>query len=484
MKLALSLYFFMIAIVQFGILLGIYHYYQSQETIAPSRYWFKSLFLSAIALLLFGVGILIIEDISKPPFSFTVANTLFYSSSVMQTLFCISLRKKIPKPTEIGFFISIFIFILLFEYLRRTSNFETRTITIVLFVCAFYIFQIVEIKKIRKENYSKQLIYLQYVTVIELIFALSRILAIATNNLGIKSVEQLPQILIMATLAQLVMNTLSYISAAGYWAEKISFSNAKNIAENEAKEKKVSEISALLQEKEHLIFGLLKANKTATTGALSASIAHELNDPLTASTLNIQLLRKALSTDPIQIELCKKIVTSLENDTQRATTIVKSLRSIFTDDDAAVEFIEVEKILTNVLTVVKKEIDEESIHIELNVDKNLKIQVNSTEFQQVLLNLFNNSIHALSNSDNSPKTISLDAKKVGSIIQITIADNGYGITEEFQPNLFELLSTTKQTGMGLGLWLCKHIITRQNGNIFYEDNEIGAKFVIELPEAR
>ena len=84
----------------------------------------------------------------------------------------------------------------------------------------------------------------------------------------------------------------------------------------------------------------------------------------------------------------------------------------------------------------------------------------------------------------SPKTISLGAKKVGSIIQITIADNGYGITEEFQPNLFELLSTTKQTGMGLGLWLCKHIITRQNVNIFYEDNEIGAKFVIELPEAR
>lgn len=194
-------------------------------------------------------------------------------------------------------------------------------------------------------------------------------------------------------------------------------------------------------------------------------------------------MRKALSTNPIQIDLCKKIVTSLENDTQRAATIVKSLRSIFTDDDATVEFIEVEKILTNVLTVVKKEIDEESIHIELNVDKNLKIQVNSTEFQQVLLNLFNNSIHALSNSDNSPKTISLGAKKVGSIIQITIADNGYGITKEFQPNIFELLSTTKQTGMGLGLWLCKHIINRQNGNIFYEDNEIGAKFVIELPEA-
>lgn len=483
MKLVLSLYFFMIAIVQFGILLGIYHYYQSQETIAPSRYWFKSLFLNAIALVLFGAGILIIKDISQPPFSFTIANTLFYASSVMQTLFCISLRKKIPKHIEIIFFSTIFIFVLFFEYLRQTSDFETRTIIMVLFVCFFYVFQIVEIKKLRKENNSKQLVYLQYVTAIELIFALSRIATIITNNFGIKQFEQLPQMLIIATLAQLVMNTLSYISVAGYWAEKISFLNAKNIAENEVNEKKVIEISGLLKEKEQLVFSLLKANKTATTGALSASIAHELNQPLTSSTLNIHLLRKALNSEPIQIDVCKKIIGTLENDAQRAATIIKSLRSIFTDDDANIEFIEVIKILPAVLEVIKKEVDEENIHIDLKIDKNLKVQFNPTEFQQVLLNLFSNSIHALSNSNNDPKKITLEASKIASKIRITITDNGNGITKEFQPNLFELLSTTKQTGMGLGLWLCKHIINRQNGNIWYEENEMGAKFVIELPEA-
>jgi len=483
MKLVLSLYFFMIAIVQFGILLGIYHYYQSQETIAPSRYWFKSLSLNAIALVLFGAGILIIEDISQPPFSFTIANTTFYASSVMQTLFCISLRKKIPKQIEIIFFSTIFIFVLFFEYLRQTSDFETRTIIIVLFVCFFYVFQIVEIKKLRKENNSKQLLYLQYVTTFELIFALSRIATIITNNFGIKQFEQLPQMLIIATLAQLVMNTLSYISVAGYWAEKISFLNAKNIAENEVNEKKVAEISGLLKEKEQLVFSLLKANKTATTGALSASIAHELNQPLTSSTLNINLLRKALTSEPIQIDSCKKIISALESDAQRAATIIKSLRSIFTDDDATVEYIEIVKILPTVLEVIKKEIDEGNIQIELKIDKDLKLQFNPTEFQQVLLNLFSNSIHALSNSNRDPKKITLEASKIASKIRITITDNGNGITKEFQPNLFELLSTTKQTGMGLGLWLCKHIINRQNGNIWHEENEIGTKFVIELPEA-
>ena len=236
-------------------------------------------------------------------------------------------------------------------------------------------------------------------------FALSRIATIITNNFGIKQFEQLPQMLIIATLAQLVMNTLSYISVAGSWAEKISFLNAKNIAENEVNEKKVAEISGLLKEKEQLVFSLLKANKTATTGALSASIAHELNQPLTSSTLNIHLLRKALNSEPIQIDVCKKIIGNLENDAQRAATIIKSLRLIFTDDDANIEFIEVIKILPTVLEVIKKEVDEENIHIDLKIDKNLKVQFNPTEFQQVLLNLFSNSIHALSNSNNDPKKL-------------------------------------------------------------------------------
>jgi signal transduction histidine kinase len=97
--------------------------------------------------------------------------------------------------------------------------------------------------------------------------------------------------------------------------------------------------------------------------------------------------------------------------------------------------------------------------------------------------LFSNAIYALSNSDIPYKKITLSASKNNSTIQIIFADNGYGIAKEFQPNLFELLSTTKQTGMGLGLWLCEHIVTRQNGKIWYEDNEAGAKFIIELPEA-
>ena len=89
----------------------------------------------------------------------------------------------------------------------------------------------------------------------------------------------------------------------------------------------------LLDERDFMVGSLLKANKTAATGALSASIAHELNQPLGASNLNIQFLKMKLENGALNPELGKEILDSLEQDNMRAATIVKSLRSIFTDGD-------------------------------------------------------------------------------------------------------------------------------------------------------
>jgi signal transduction histidine kinase len=70
------------------------------------------------------------------------------------------------------------------------------------------------------------------------------------------------------------------------------------------------------------------------------------------------------------------------------------------------------------------------------------------------------------------------------LIRLSISDNGEGVSAEFKPHLFELLSTTKQSGMGLGLWLCKHIVTRYGGSIHYQDAVGGgAMFVVEFPSA-
>jgi signal transduction histidine kinase len=173
--------------------------------------------------------------------------------------------------------------VITFEYMRLYGNFEIRTIFLGVLASILYGWQIIVLGNKKMLAPSRQVLYLQYVSSAEMFFALGRI-AILSSTLPILRVEQIPQLLILFTIAQLVMTTLSYIAIGGYWAEQIAFSGFKSIQENQ-------EIKALLKEREALITSLLKANKTASTGALSAAIAHELNQPLGASSLNRSFLK-------------------------------------------------------------------------------------------------------------------------------------------------------------------------------------------------
>jgi C4-dicarboxylate-specific signal transduction histidine kinase len=228
----------------------------------------------------------------------------------------------------------------------------------------------------------------------------------------------------------------------------------------------------------------MKANKTAATGALSASIAHELNQPLGAITLNIEFLKMKLENGVLNPELGREVLDALEEDNKRAATIVKSLRSIFTEGKSNTQKVQLDDLISTVLDIVKPELKSRDIQIQLRVDDGLMIQVNSSDIEQVILNLINNAAEAFVNLEARPRQIAIEAIKTGDSVQLSVSDNGTGVLPEFRPQLFELLSTTKQAGMGLGLWLCKHIVTRYDGSIHCEDAlGGGAKFVVKLPSA-
>ena len=109
--------------------------------------------------------------------------------------------------------------------------------------------------------------------------------------------------------------------------------------------------------------------------------------------------------------------------------------------------------------------------------------MNRGEIQQVLLNLINNAIQALSESTRSPRTLRIESRDVPGGVNLFVADSGGGIPAAVQDHLFELLSSSnKRSGMGLGLWLCQHIVTRHGGYIRYEDSASGgAQFTVFLP---
>jgi signal transduction histidine kinase len=406
-----------------------------------------------------------------------LANTAFVASFIYFGLFCRSLNASVPKNVNILVIAFLLCFAVLFEYLRQRGLFVERVGLISLIGVSCFIWELKELRRL-KEIGSTQLRFLVYTIAIELVLTFTRLVALFIDG-GFSTPSLYQEGVMSASIrwAWLAVSILSYVAVLGYWLEKLSVENIQVARENE-------KITGLLKEKERLIYGLMKANKTAATGALSASIAHELNQPLGASNLNIQFLKMNLEKGVINPELGKEVLDSLEEDNKRAAAIVKSLRSIFTEVDSNAKEVQLDSLIDRVLDIVKPELKSKNIQIQLQVDDGLLVRVNSSEIEQVILNLLNNAIQALANAGTLQRRIAINATKDEHFIHLSVSDNGAGVPIEFKSQLFELLSTTKQTGMGLGLWLCKHIVTRYGGSIRYEDAVGGgARFVVELPSA-
>jgi len=476
MKVLLALNFFIFAAIQFGLLLGILHYLKGESKPKPNPYWILALITSVTGLTFFAIGLLNTDDIQKVPPIFTPANTLFYAAAISQGLFFYSFNHSVSKSLKLALGLSILCYGLFFEYLRQNWTFEARTIFVVSTYAIILTWQIREARMVNRDLGLQQLRYFQYAAIGEALFLVPRLIVLLGSNHPINTMEQLPQLLIFFTYGQILMNTLSFIAIWGYWSEKLALENRFTVTEKE-------EVKRLLQERETLVISLLKANKTTTTGALSASIAHEINQPLGAIQINSEYLQKKIQEPQIDREQVKQIAKEIGRDNMRAAQIIKILKLIFTEKYSAVPtFVAVQEAIDSVLLLSKSEFIRRRIEMEINIEPGLQIPVSFGEAEQLFLNLLNNSAQALERSSNEPKRIHLIAKRHEEKSVIRIEDNGCGVPIDRQDSLFDLFATTKHEGMGLGLWLCQYIVTRNGGKISFDRNfNQGAAFEIEFP---
>ena len=471
MKYANELFFFVVALISWGLLYGSRFILTLGKASQAEKLWLIALTLTASSFTIFAAASTLSLSL------LTLANTFFIASFIYFGLFCRALNGLITKNVHFIVVAGLLAFAAVFEYLRQKGLFIERVGLISLIAASCFVWELKELRRFKRTQ-STQLRFLVYTIAIELALTIARLVAVYIDGgLNTPNLYQEGAISSSIRWAWLGITILSHVAVLGYWLEKISLEKTQAIQES-------ARISALLKEKERLIYGLMKANKTAATGALSASIAHELNQPLGASNLNIQFLKMKLAKGVINPELGKEILDSLEADNQRAASIVKSLRSIFIEGESSAEKVRVGDLISNVLDIVTPELKSKNIQIQFQVDDRLEINANLAEIEQVILNLLNNAIQSLANSGTLLRRITIEATQSGQLVRLRISDNGSGVSTEFRPQLFELLSTTKQSGMGLGLWLCKHIVTRYGGSIHYEDAPRGgATFVFELPSA-
>jgi len=240
--------------------------------------------------------------------------------------------------------------------------------------------------------------------------------------------------------------------------------------------------TVLSLENESLVDNLIKANKTSATGALSAAIAHELNQPLSASSLHIEFLQIQLGKNELSPELGSKVLALLQSDNKRATDIVQSLRSLFLNTKIDTQISDINKLVKEILVIVLPQLKKHHITLHEELCDFKDIPMNCSEIQQVILNILNNAIQALVTTEMTNKVITLRSVIHGDALRFSIADNGPGVAEAYQDNLFKMFNSGNQIGMGFGLWLCMHIVTRYGGMLWYETAlGGGANFVMELP---
>jgi signal transduction histidine kinase len=246
-------------------------------------------------------------------------------------------------------------------------------------------------------------------------------------------------------------------------------------------------LATLLAEREEIIRQLTLSNKSAGMGALVASFAHELNQPLAATMLHAELIQSQIKNaheDQRQIDfpLIDTVAGHIVSDTQRAGDIIRKLRNLFRMSRGEFTKIEFKPLVLDVIDIVRAKMVEPKIHLFVGFDDGFSLVGDATQLQQVVLNLLNNAIDSLREIQHRERILQVRGIVGNGFLELEIEDNGSGIPAEKQNEVFSLFKSNKSDGMGVGLWLSQSIVESHGGTLtFFSYPGQGSVFTLRLP---
>jgi len=229
---------------------------------------------------------------------------------------------------------------------------------------------------------------------------------------------------------------------------------------------------------------LAHANRLSTIGEMASCLAHELNQPLTGiSLLAGGCLRSVESTRAVSqnlINALEEIVTQ----TAQAGKVINSIKHFIRKDDPRQQKWNINTVIHDAILLITPECQNQKVSLHIQLAESLPpVFVDSTQIEQVLVNLIHNSIEAMEQVPLSQKSIRIHSLRLDSgFVEIQVADRGCGIPSELESRVFESFYTTKNKGVGLGLPLCRSIMEAHNGKIWMTPNpDQGVTFHFILP---
>jgi signal transduction histidine kinase len=233
---------------------------------------------------------------------------------------------------------------------------------------------------------------------------------------------------------------------------------------------------------------LARVTRVMGLGVLTASIAHEVKQPISAIFTNAESSLRWLGRDEPDIEKVRALADRIAADARRTSEIVDRIRDMASQRAAEQEELSFDEVINESLNVLRHELQMRGIAVTLDLTQDLpQVVGDRTQLQQVIVNLIINAAQAMTQIAPAGRSISLraqlsDPQAVGCAVE----DSGPGIDPKYLPRLFDSFFTTKDGGMGLGLAICRSIIEAHGGRIRADNNSAlgGARFSFELPIAR
>jgi signal transduction histidine kinase len=230
---------------------------------------------------------------------------------------------------------------------------------------------------------------------------------------------------------------------------------------------------------------LAHANRQATAGELSSSIAHELNQPLGSILTNAETAELMLKSESPDLDEIREILADIKRDDQRAGEVIRRLRSYLTRTPFEAKNIDLNQVMSEAFKFLSVQAASRNIALYLQTSSaELRIKGDPVQLQQVILNLVVNSMDAMATIPYGRTVIGRTELNGGATVEISISDSGPGIPPNKLAQVFDPFFTTKDQGMGIGLSIARTIILAHRGRIWAENQTGGgAAFHFTLPLA-
>jgi C4-dicarboxylate-specific signal transduction histidine kinase len=227
---------------------------------------------------------------------------------------------------------------------------------------------------------------------------------------------------------------------------------------------------------------LAHVNRVTTMGELTASLAHEVNQPIAAAVTDANTCLRWLTRDQPDVEEAREAASRVVKDATRAAEIISRVRLTFTKNTPQRELVDVNEVIKEMIVLLRNEASRYSISVRTELSDIPQIMGDRVQLQQVMMNLIINAIDAMKNVEGTRELVIKSQRQEDEQLVLAVSDTGVGLPPQQADQIFNAFFTTKSHGTGMGLRISRSIVESHGGRLWAANNSPrGASFYLTLP---